>query len=189
MAERNWGPKVHEMVALFHDRERLETALGELESAGVDRAEISLLARSEDAEAPLRPSGTPGAEDDPRAPREAATTDTDVRQGRTLATSLGAVVAAFAASGLAVMTGGAAAAAISAAVLAGGGVAFIGATAGEAAGKRHAAFLQEQLERGGILLWVKVRDAAQEPKIAAILESHGASDVHAHDVSVYPSAS
>ncbi len=38
--------------------------------------------------------------DDPATPREAPVTDTDLRQGRVLGTSLAATIAAFAAAGL-----------------------------------------------------------------------------------------
>jgi hypothetical protein len=43
--------------------------------------------------------------------------------------------------------------------------------------------MREQIARGGILLWVKVRDSDQEKRAHGILARHAATDVHAHDVS------
>src|SRR4051812_5539584 len=120
-------PIVHEAVGLFDDPERLHGAISELSQAGVDRADMSLLA-GEEADRALRQESTKNLAEDPGARREAPLTDTDVRQGRMLATSLGAVIAALAASGITVLTGGAAAAAIATAVAAGGGAGLVGAT-------------------------------------------------------------
>jgi hypothetical protein len=181
-------PTVHEAVGLFDDPEKLHAAISELVRAGVDRADISLLARDEEAERALERESTKDLAEDPGAPRESPITDTDVRQGRTLATSLGAVIAAFAASGVTVLTGGAAAAAIAAAVAAGGGIGFVGAALGKVAGEERARFLREQIDRGGILLWVRIKDSNAERRIQEILARHGAAAVHAHDNPAYPAA-
>ncbi len=181
-AKRDAVPDVREAVGLFHDARALEAAIGALETAGVDRAEISILAREENAASP-HPHRTA---EDPAAPRQGPNTDVEMQQGRTLATSMAAVVAAFAASGVIVMTGGAAVAAIAAAVAAAGGTGIIGAALGAAAGENREEFLHQQIDRGGILLWVKVRDGAQGVKIRAILERYGGSAVHEHDIDIYP---
>ena len=47
-------------------------------------------------------------------------------------------------------------------------------------GDRHAQGLQAQLDHGGLLLWVRTRDAAHERKALEVLEDAGASDVHVH---------
>jgi hypothetical protein len=180
-------PVVQEVVGFFDDPERLYAAISEIVRAGVDRAEISLLARDEVAEHALARESTRALAEDPNAPRGAPMTDTDMRQGRTLATSLGAVIAAFAASGVTVLTGGAAAAAIAAAVAA-GGIGFVGAALGKVAGEERARFLREQIDRGGILLWVRIKDSNAERRIQEILARHGAAAVHAHDNPAYPAA-
>jgi hypothetical protein len=187
--DRNTSPEptVHEAVALFDDQEKLHAAISELVRAGVDRADISLLAQEDRAERDLAHEDTGNLAEDPDAPRAAPITDTDVRQGRTLATSLGAVIAAFAASGITVLSGGAAAAAIAAAVAAGGGIGAVGAALGRVAGGDRARFLQEQIDRGGILLWVKIKNASVERRIEEILARHDGA-VHAHDVRAFPTA-
>jgi hypothetical protein len=175
---------IREAVAAFHDPHALNGAISDLVAAGVDRAEMSILAREGYLDGDLaKPyADMRQAEDDPSAPRQAVYADTDVRQGRTLLTSMASVIAALAASGAVVMTGGAALAAIAAAVGAGGGVGVIGSLIGKRAGDEQRKYLAEQLDRGGILLWVKIAEPANEPRIRTILTRHAADDVHVRDV-------
>lgn len=42
-------------------------------------------------------------------------------------------------------------------------------------------FLHEQVERGGIVLWVALRDPSREGVAREILSRFGASDIHVHD--------
>ena len=176
--------RIREAVGMFHDPHALNGAISELAGAGVDRAEMSILAREGYLDGDLaKPyADMRRAEDDPAAPRHAIYADTDVRQGRTLLTSMASVIAALAASGAVVMTGGAALPAIAAAIGAGGGVGAIGALIGKHAGDEQQKYLDEQLAHGGILLWVKIADPANESRIRAILMRHAAADVHARDV-------
>jgi hypothetical protein len=108
---------IREAVAVFDDAEKLEAAVSELQSNGVDRSDLSFLAH--DLPAGGIPSDLRQAADDPATPREPVVSDTDLRQGRVLGTGLAATIAAFAAAGFTVATGGGAAATIAAAVAAG----------------------------------------------------------------------
>lgn len=175
---------VREAVALFHDPDALNGAVSDLVGAGVDRAEMSILAREGylDGDLVKHYGDMQKAEDDPTAPRQAVYADTDVRQGRTLITSMASAIAALAAGGAVVMTGGAALPAIAAAVGAGGGVGMISALVGKSAGDEQQKFLDSQLARGGILLWVKIAEPSNEPRIRAILIRHAGDDVHVRDV-------
>lgn len=58
---------------------------------------------------------------------------------------------------------------------AGGGL--IGAALSQFVEEDHANYLQEQLEHGGLLLWVRARDRDLESKAMKIMRSHRASDV------------
>ena len=42
--------------------------------------------------------------------------------------------------------------------------------------------VNEQLARGGLLLWVNVRNAKEEETALQVLRQHSAHDVHVHDV-------
>ncbi len=175
---------IREAVGIFRDADALNDAISDLLSAGVDRAELSIMAQESPLEGNLVKDypNARAAEDDPSAPRQAIYSDTDVRQGRTLLTSMASVIAAFAASGVVVLTGGAALAALAAAVGAGGGVGALGALAGKRVGDEQKKYMEEQLERGGILLWVKIMNPASEQRICRILSEHAAQDVHLHDI-------
>lgn len=171
-------PTVREAVAVFDDAEKLESAASELQSNGIDRSELSFLAHASLAE------GAPGdlrqAADDPTTPREPIVSDTDLRQGRVLGTSLAVTIAAFAAAGFTVATGGVGAA-IAAAAVAAGGVGTASTLLGRKLADDQASFLDAQLARGGVLLWVRTRDAAKERKVLDVLRRHS-SHVYLHDL-------
>ncbi len=166
--------KIREVVAAFDDAEALERAVFALETHGFDRAAFSLLADEATVARKLGNRYQQVAEmaDDPAAPRE---------------TFFSWVSRAEAEYGLALGL-----ASIGALALAGGGVlpALVAAAGGAALGgalggmmhRHHARRVQEQLARGGLLLWVNVRDAAQETLALEILVAHAAHDVHVHEL-------
>jgi len=78
-----------------------------------------------------------------------------------------------------VASAGVVAAAVTGTALAG---ALIGTVLTRWLGKHHAEHLQEQLDRGGLLLWVRTPDAAAEQRALEILTRHSAHDVHIHDL-------
>lgn len=165
---------LREAVARFDDAERLEAAISDLQSHGFDRADISFVAREGF-------SGEHAGSADPTQ-REAPVESTDLRQGRMLGTSLAAVVAAFAAAGFTVATGGAAALAAGLAAAAGLGVGAAGAALGSKAGQSGRHFLDEQLAQGGVLVWVRTRDPAAEQRALEILREHRGTEIHLHDL-------
>ena len=111
-------PTIREAVALFDDADKLESAVSELQSNGTDRSELSFLAH--DSLAELGSGSLRQAADDPTTLREPVVSGIDLRQGRVLGTDLAATIAAFAAAGFTVVTGGAVAAIAAAAVAAAG---------------------------------------------------------------------
>ena len=60
----------------------------------------------------------------------------------------------------------------------------IGAALGRLIQQNYATRVQEQLARGGLLLWVNVRNLHEEGTALAALRALGAHNVHAHDVAV-----
>jgi hypothetical protein len=167
---------VREAVAVFDEPEGLECAMSDLQSNGVDRADLSILA----------PPSPPGSGTAPRrannlaTQREAVVSDTDIRQGRVLGTGLAATIAGFAAAGITVATGGVAAATIAAAVAAAGGVGLAGTLIGNRLADEHISFLDAQLARGGVLLWVRTRDTAAEKMVLEVLRRYS-TVVSIHD--------
>jgi hypothetical protein len=152
---------IREAVAVFDEPAHLEDAMSDLQSNGVDRADLSMLAG---------PSATHPAE---RASSvEAPVSDTDLRQGRVLGTSLAATIAGFAAAGITVATGGVSAAAIVATAAAAGGVALASTLVGRQVAEDQEAFLDAQLAAGGVLLWVRIRSADVEKNVLEVLRRH-----------------
>jgi hypothetical protein len=169
---------IREAVAVFDDAEELEASVSELQSNGIDRSELSFLAH--DLPAGRFPSDLRQAADDPATPREPVVSDTDLRQGRVLGTGLAATIAAFAAAGLTVATGGVATATIAAA-LAAGGVGAASTLFGRKLADDQASFLEAQLARGGVLLWVRTGNAASEQTVLEVLRRHSAY-AYLHDL-------
>jgi hypothetical protein len=167
-----------EIVALFRSPQALETAINDLCSAGWDRSELSLLTQKHVLmPEPPQESSMREAAAAPEEGKSAIVSDSDVRQGRTLATSLAGVIAAFAATGATILTGGTALAAIAGAAAAGGGAPAAVNALGQWADKSRSQYLQDQVDRGGILLWITPRDPEQEHLAQEILGRHGAEIV------------
>ena len=167
---------IREAVAVFDDAEKLESAVSELQSKGIDRSELSFLAHDESHG--RLPGEIRQAADDPTTPREPVVSDTDLRQGRVLGTGLAATIAAFAAAGLTVATGGVAAATIA---VAAGGVGAASTLFGRKLADDQASFLDAQLTRGGVLLWVRTRNSASEQTVLEVLRRHSAH-AYLHDL-------
>ena len=172
---------VSEAVAVFHDVSKLDAAVEELRAAGFNKHDISLLATEQAVSRKLghRYERVEELEDDPAAPRVAYRTraslgDSEDRLIGSL-TYLPAVVAA----GTVVASAGIVAAAVTGTAIAG---TLIGTVLAHWLDKSHAEHLQEQLDRGGLLLWVRTPDAEAERRALAILRRHSAHDVHVHQL-------
>jgi hypothetical protein len=89
-------------------------------------------------------------------------------------------VAATAAAGAILVSGGTIAVAIAGAAVAGGAGAYVGLVLAKLLGDQHANHLAEQLAHGGLLLWVRTWDAKDESRAVDILAKHSGKDVHVH---------
>jgi hypothetical protein len=175
---------VREALGVFHDRDCFQSAVDDLMSAGFDRAELSLLAGARAIEEKLGHAyrKIEELEDDPKVPRAAYVSNHSLAEGRTGVIGGLAYVGAVVGAGAVVASGGTLAAAIAAAAIAGGGGGLVGGWAAQYLGRDRGQALQDQLDRGGLLLWVHLRDAARERRAVEILKRHGAEDVHVHDL-------
>ena len=176
------GALVREAVGVFHTWENLQAAVDELLSHGFDRSEISLLAGERFVQNKLGHVYTKVSEleDDADAPRIAFVGRDSLTEGKASAIGTLGYVGAVAAVGAVVASGGALAWVILAGVAAGGGGAALGGLLVRALGRGHARDLETQINKGGMLLWVRTRDTEHEERATAILSRHGADDVHVH---------
>ncbi len=175
---------IREAVAVFHSRDSFEAAADELMNSGFDRSELSLLASPRAIEEKLGHlyEKVGELEDDPRVPRVAYAGRDSLVEARTGIVGGLAYVGALAAVGAVVASGGTLAWAIAAALAAGGSGTVIGGLLARMIGRDRAKSLEQQLEKGGLLLWVRVRDEEHEGRAIAILDRHSADDVHVHDL-------
>lgn len=173
---------IREAVGVFRTEADLQGAIDELLSSGFDRAELSLLASEHVIEDKLghRYHKVTETEDDPEIPRTCYVSPESVSaaEGSLIGGLL--YVGAIAAAGAILVSGGALATALAGMALAGGGGALVGGLLAKLVGDRHAEYLQEQLERGGLLLWVRTWNQEDEHRAVEILNRHSGADVHVH---------
>jgi hypothetical protein len=176
---------LREAVGVFTTVEDLQAAIDELLSSGFHRAELSLLAGENAVHEKLGASypDLAAMADDPVIPR-AAYVSTE-----TIGDAQGGIIGALAyagatlAAGAVVFSGGTMVVAIVAATLVGGAGGLVGSVLARWVGDHHAQYLQAQLDRGGLLLWVRTRDAKAEERAVDVLRRHSSQDAHVHTLS------
>ncbi len=188
MQDSSYSTTSTEAVAVFHDVVAFQAAVDDLlNHAHFDHADLSVLASQR---AVLDKLGRPYAstrelEDDPDVPRVGYIPDESVGNAK------GGLIAASAyfpavIGSLAVISAGAAMpVAIAVAVLAGGTGAALGGALAGLVGRERAYHMQQHIDLGGLLLWVRTNGADHERVALATLTAHGGEDVHLH---VLPSA-
>jgi len=172
-----------EAVGVFDDATSLQEAIDELLSSGFDRAEIGLLASEHTVEEKLGHAyeKVEQLEDDLSVPRTAYVSTDSL--GEAEGGLIGGLfyIGAMAAFGSVVASGGALATALAAGAIAGGGGGLIGSVLAKLVSDHHAQYLQEQIDHGGLLLWVRTRDTKHELHAVDILSKHSSRDVHIHE--------
>ena len=177
---------VHEVVAVFDNADSLRDSIDELRISGFDRSDLSLLANEHAIEEKMGHLYTKATdlEDDPDTPTIAYISPEAIgdAEGALIATPM--YFGALAATGVMIAVGGPLAATFAVVTAAAGASALIGGVLARLVGKHHSQYLQNQLDHGGLLLWVHTRDDEHEEKAKEILSRHSAHDVHVHKISV-----
>ena len=173
-----------EAVGVFKSADDFQAAADEFLSSGFDRADLSILASEHTVEKKLghiyRRVET--LEDDPKVPRIAYISEEAVGDAKGVLIGSLTFVGAVVAAGPMAAAGGPLVGIILAAAMLGGATGWIGADLGQIIEQRHADKLNAQLEKGGLLLWVRTRDREHEVRAEEILRKHGALDVHIHSL-------
>lgn len=172
---------VREAVAVMEDVDSLEAAVDELRQAGFSADSISLLAGHATVERKLGRmyERVEDLEDDPTAPRTAFVSNRAVERREEVVIGSMTTLPTLIAAGTVVASAGAVAAAIAGTAVTG---ALIGKVLASWMDKRHATWLEEQLERGGILLWVRTANDTEERLALEILGRYAAHDIHLHEI-------
>jgi hypothetical protein len=178
---------VREAVGVVDSQDELEALVEELTTHGVDRTDISLMASFPAVFEKLgrvyrRPEEVA---DLPQVPRRALVTRDDVVGSTALVFGALMTVGSFGAALPIVASGGALAAAIAAAL---GGGAAAGALAkiirDRILNPRDARRLEDDLESGGLVVFVRVDTPEEEARALKILRDVGADSVHVHEIAV-----
>lgn len=177
---------IREAVGVFQDADKMENAIEDLEEHGFDRAEISLLASEDAVRQKLghRFYDAKSLEDDPAVPRKAFISTAAI--GDAEGALIGGLMyaGALAAAGLTVASGGALVALLAAAVAGGASGGLIGGVLASLVGERQAREIEDEIRRGGLLVWVRTPTEDDEKRAVEVLKRNGASDVHVHTIEV-----
>ncbi|WP_417616568.1 hypothetical protein [Parasphingorhabdus sp.] len=179
---RSEPPTVREAVGVFQSEESMQAAIDDLLCHGFDRSEISLLAPTKAVEEKLGGTFKKVAQLEDNA----AVPTTNYVPIETIGDAEGGIVGglmylgAFIGLVPIVASGGTLAAAAIAAALAGGAGGAIGAVLAKVVGQHHADYIADQLNHGGLLLWVRTWNKGDEQRAVQILSAHSGTDVHVH---------
>jgi hypothetical protein len=173
---------VREAVGVFERVADFQGAIDELLNSGFDRAALSLLAAEHAVAEKLghHYAKVGSLADHPAIPRTAYVSAEAIGDGAGGLIGGLMYIGAVAAAGAVVASGGTLAAAIGATVLAGGTGGVIGSILAKWLADHHARYLQEQIDRGGLLLWVATRSPNEETRAIEILRKHSGVEVHVH---------
>ena len=174
---------VREVVGLFHDHDRMQNAINELEVSGFDRREISVLGSEEAVQKRYgaKHVAPEALEDDPTAPRSPKPKHEEIGIAKGALIGGGAYVGVVAAL---LATGGTAIPAmVTTAAIGGLGGGAVGGLLAKVLGDEYSDFFERQIKSGGLLLWVKTPTREKEEKAQKILKEFDASDVHVHQFS------
>lgn len=177
------GDAVREVVGVFQTAEALQEAIDELLESGFDRAELSLMANEHAVEEKLghKYQKVDELEDDASVPRAVYVSPEAI--GDAEGALIGGLLYVGVGVGAILASSGALTTAIIGGALGGGAGALIGSVLAKMVGDQHARYLREQLDHGGLLLWVRTWDEEREKRAVSILSKHSGRYVHVHAVS------
>lgn len=171
-----------EAVGLFPDMDSLQEAVRELEGSAFQRDAISVLGSRHAIEQMYGTTeiDTINAEDDPHMPRQAPPRPEEKNIGAGALVGGIAYVGAITAA-LVTMPAGIPLT-LAAVALGGGSGAAIGAGLVSLLGHKLDDHAAEQIEKGGLLLWVRTPDEEREAIALDIMRRHGAHHIKVHDM-------
>lgn len=168
-----------EATAVFPDEASLNRAVDALMQAGLTQEDMSVLAHDKHL------SGSQSADqlaDSDKADITAFETQDSRTEGQAAIVGTPALLAGLGAA-LAISTVGTAlipAFVVTAgSTIVGGGV---GAILARVFGRKHADYIQQQIQDGGIVLWVRTEDEAQDNVVLGILKENGGKNAHIHKI-------
>ena len=178
------GNGSREIIGVFHDERALQTAVDELLIAGFDRSCLSLMADPRTVEKMIGHPYESAAEleENGEVPRIGYVGRDSRIEFQGVAIGVPAYVGAMLSAAAIAASGGTVFFVLAGTVVAGVGSGLLGAVLARYIDRHHARYLESQMARGGVLLWVHVKDEAQEHTASKVLERNAAERVHGHDL-------
>ncbi|MEH6405610.1 MAG: hypothetical protein V7750_19720 [Sneathiella sp.] len=179
---------VREAVGIFSNVESLYDCVEELQTNGFDRSDITLLDHPHLTNGLSRNSvqDTHMAEDSPTAIRGPFIDPQSLGDAEGALIGVPLYIFTIAGAGITAAYGGSIAMIITAASIMGVIGACIGGGAAYWLKRRHDAYYTDQIEHGGIPLWIHTKDEKHEKQAVKALETYNADDVHIHDLKDLP---
>ncbi len=174
--------RVREAVGLFDNINSLQEAVRALENTSFPRQDISVLGNRKDLEDKFgEPAVSPAmVEDNAETPRESPVRPEEQTIGAGVMVGVpayvGAVAAAIAAGPISIP------ATLAAVTLGGTGGALMGGLLAKLMGDHYTHEVDAQIQKGGLLLWVRTPDQERESLACDIMQAHGAKNVRVHTI-------
>jgi len=173
-----------EAVGVLRDELTLRATVDELLISGFEISDISVLAGRRSIERTFGYMYDDVTElvDDPETPFASFIDAASRTEARAAIVGVLFYVAALWAAYQVIASGGTLLSAAASAAVAGSVGALIGLFLVMILNRHHAAYVDEQLARGGLPVWIMASDQVREARACRILEHQAARDVHVHDV-------
>jgi hypothetical protein len=186
MNEERGGAKgeIREVVGVFRSVDSLQAAIDGLLVSGFDRSEISLLDEDEVVRATRGSEGSIELEDDNGAPRSSYIETESLSEGKAALVGGLFYIGALMGAGAWSMSSGFFSSPIVAGAVTGAIAGFAGLGLAMLIGKRQAKWARAQVERGGLLLWVRTWTEQRERQAVSLMQQYGGHHVHVHAVAV-----
>ena len=173
---------IKEAVGIFDNNDKLQEAIDELSISGFERYEISVIGSESAMQQKFNVSykDPKYLVDNPQTPRSinVSSEEVGVAEGAVISGGIlaGVVAALIAAGGVAVPS------TIPAAIIGATAGTALGGVMAQLIGNSHAKKLQQQIDAGGLVLWVRTHTLEKEKLASDILTKHEAKDVHIHSI-------
>jgi len=173
---------IPEAVGVFDTYEDLQSAFYDLRMVGFSRYDISLLAKQEVLEEKIGKAFWQASdlEDDPNAPRASFVSKEAIGELQGAVAGGFLFLGSYIAMAAMLTPASTLAASIAAIAIGGSPAAAVGTFLARRIGQQHKDYYANQIEHGGILLWVRVHDKEKEDLAVKILKGHSGRDVHVH---------
>ena len=172
--------KYYEVVGIFNSAQELNETVNELFTHGFEQSSLSVLANEDLV---IQNLGKNYRKVDDIAD-DIQTARTSFYPEENISIAKGAIIGGLmyigtiATSGIIIIGGGPLSVALTTAAAVAGTTTIIGVLLAKMIGKHHEEYIEKQLQKGGLLLWVHLKDKSQKNLVVKILQDNHARNVH-----------